>query len=186
MTARSGMSNLIARWRRMVNDGGTAVWTDAQAQDLLDDHRLDIWQEPLSVQPVEDSGTVRYYQYMSRYGDFEEASSGTAAWRVYDSDGDAIGTATYTADYVRGMLRFSSDQAGSVRYVDGRSYDLHAAAAEAWRERAATTAPYYSFGADGANYRRSDWFSHCMKMAAMHDARARPMQVSLVRGDLVG
>lgn len=185
MAVRSGMTTLISRWRRMVDDDGTAIWTDAQAQQILDQHRRDFYQEALTVTPVEiATGTVAYHVYMSAYSNLEEAASGTTAWRVYTSNGTEQGTALYTPDYINGIVRFSADQGGTAYYLDGRSYDLHGAAADAWRERAADTAAYYSFGADGASYSRSHWFEHCMKMADHYDRQAWATQVTFTRGDV--
>lgn len=183
MASRNGMANLITRWRRMVNDGDTSTWDDDAAEDFLDQHRIDFYQEDLEVKVVEVSGTARYFDYISKWNNLEEANSGTAAWRVYDSTGTEVGTANYTADYIRGKIRFNTDQGGTAYLLDGRSYDLHGAAADAWREIAGSVASYYSFGADGARYSRSHWFDHCMKMAAHHDALSRPIQVDLFRSD---
>ena len=49
---------------------------------------------------------------------------------VEDSDGDIIGTANWTADYARGLISFTADQAGTTYFVTGRTYDLNAAAAD--------------------------------------------------------
>lgn len=185
MTARTGMANLISRWRRMVNDGGTAVWTDDQAQTVLDSHRVDFWQQELTPAIVVEGSATVYKAYSGPFSDLEEVGSGSTAWRLYDSTGTTIGTANYAADYVRGVVLFTADQHGSARYLDGRSYDLAAAAAEGWRERMALTADDYTFSADGATYNRSDWFAHCSRMADYYDRMTRPTSTIMVRSDLV-
>ena len=184
MAARSGMANLILRWRRMVNDGGTAIWDNDEAQQILDGHRRDVWRERLATVTVEEDGSTVYKTYTSKFDNLEETTGGTAVFRVYDSGGTAIGTANYTPDYERGVIQFSADQAGSAYYLDARAYDLNAAAADGWLERMANVSGYYDFSSDGQSFKRSDYFAHCQAMAAYYRGKA-PMTVSLLeRNDL--
>lgn len=185
MAARSGMANLILTWRRMVDDGGTAVWDGDQAQEILDRRRADMWKETLTPQPSLEDGETVYKVFLSNRENFEEVTSGTTIWRVYDANGTTLGTADYTANYIRGIVTFGSDQEGSTRYLDARSYDLDGAAADAWRERAAKVSSYYSFKAGENAMSRSDWFKHCKTMADFYAARSRPSVVEMVRSDLV-
>lgn len=53
------------------------------------------------------------------------------------------------------------------------TYDLHAAAAELWAEKAATVAADFSFSADGGNYSRNQVYEQYMKMSRFHSARRR-------------
>lgn len=183
--ARAGMSNLISRWRRMVDDAGTAVWSDDQAQELLDDNRVTVYSESLAS-IAQDIGSTVYLVYYSRYSNHEELASGTTVWRLFDANGSTIGTANYSVDYQRGVVTFAADQQGSARYLDARSYDLAGAAADAWRQRAAMQADGYDFSADGASFNRSQWFKHCQQMAEGYD-RQRVTTVSLMtRSDLNG
>lgn len=45
------------------------------------------------------------------------------------------------------------------------TYDLNAAAAAGWRQKAGKVSPNYSFGVDGDQSMQSDVFRHCMAMA---------------------
>jgi hypothetical protein len=186
MAVRPGMSDLIGRWRRLVDDTGSAIWTDNEAQQVLDAHRVDFWQEALEVTPRQVAANTVYYTiYKSRHQNLEASTSGTAAWRLYDSQGAAIGTANYSADYMRGILTFAADQAGSARYLDGRSYDLAGAAADGWRERSARVSSYYDVDGDGTRMTRSQWFKHCQAMAEFYDQQAGAVVVTMRRDDLV-
>jgi len=185
MAARPGLANLILTWRRMVDDAESAVWDDDAAQEILDRRRADIWKEALTPQPSLEDGETVYKVFLSNRENFEEVASGTTIWRVYDANGTTRGTADYTADYIRGIVTFTADQEGSTRYLDGRSYDLDGAAADAWRERAAKVSSFYSFKAGENAMSRSDWFKHCETMAKFYAARSRPSVVEMVRGDLV-
>jgi hypothetical protein len=54
------------------------------------------------------------------------------------------------------------------------TYDLHAAAAEIWTEKAATLAANFDFTADGASFARSQAHTMAMQMARYHAARRKP------------
>lgn len=182
-TVRSSMATLISRWRRMVDDTGKAVWTDLQAQEILDLRRTDVF--GLALSPVEQyiDGDYETLVYAIGLTDLEEADSDDdTVWRLYDGDGADV-TPT-SIDYAAGLIRFSTDQEGAALYLDCRSYDLRAAAADAWRERAAGRASGYDFGADGAQYSRSQWFRHCMEMAAFYDGQRTGKMTVLARSDL--
>lgn len=182
--ARSGMANLIARLRKMVNDAGAATWTDGNLQDVLDEHRIHITHEKLKCEPrINESSVLEYYDFFSRYGDLEE---GTAPiFCIEASTGVNRGTADYTANYVDGHILMGADQEGTVLYLTARSYDLAGAAADLWREKMAETSAYYSYKSDNQQINRSDWFTHCKAMADYYDRKARPMTVRMVRSDVV-
>jgi hypothetical protein len=60
------------------------------------------------------------------------------------------------------------------------TYDLHAAAAMIWEEKASTDAPNYDFSADGGNYSRSQAYEQAMKMVRFHLSRRSPKTITLV------
>lgn len=51
------------------------------------------------------------------------------------------------------------------------TYDLHAAAADIWDEKAALLASRFDFSADGGNYSRSQEYEQAMKQARYHRSR---------------
>lgn len=177
------MLNLLTRWRRMVNDTAGSVWSDTEAQELLDSYRTDIYQGELMPAPQYVSGTTVYKVHMSPWENLEESASGTANFRLYDANGSAISSG-YSTDYQRGIFTFTADQKGSVRYIDAKAYDLNAAAADGWRELMAAKASSYKFTADGATYERNQWFDHCQMMARYYDNLSKPVYTTLVRTDL--
>ena len=180
---RAGMSDLVTRWRRMVDDQGTAVWSASEAQELLDTFRTDVYAHELTPAPQYISGTVQYKVHLGDFENLETAASGTAAFRLFDANGSAISSG-FSADYLRGIFTFAADQKGSARYIDARSYDLDAAAAAGWREWMASKASLYQFSADGARYNRNEWFDHCTKMADYYDRRSKPVYTTLTRADV--
>lgn len=72
-------------------------------------------------------------------------------------------------------IQLIADESGLIVDDDGygpldatytTTYDLNAIAAEVWREKAALAADGFDFTAEGASFTRSQFFRHCMKMAA--------------------
>lgn len=178
------MTDIVGRLRRMVADTGTAFWTDGtDLQNILDSHRLDFWQTPLEVEKQQiAAGTVQYKTYRLPHTFLEGTASGTALVRIYDSQGTVV--SGYALDQITGIVTFTADQEGSARYMDGRAYNMHAAAAEAWEERMADVSDDYSFSADGARFDRSDWFDHCTRMVEFHKSKAWVTQPDVIRGDM--
>jgi len=166
------MQYLVTRFRSSVNDLTYDAFADDRVQDILDARRSDFFQSPLTVVSQQIAlGTVEYHVYTARYRYLEGTASGTVAFRLYDSSGSAIASG-FTLDASNGRFDFTANQAGSARYLDGRSYDLNGAIADGWRERAGQQSGAYDFRVEGRQYSRSQWFEHCMKMADSFDAKA--------------
>jgi hypothetical protein len=183
MAARSGMTTLLSQFRNLVSDAGTVAFTDDRAQEILDARRMSFYQQPLVVTAQQiASGTVVYHTYTLPYGNLEGTASGTAAFRLFDSVGSVI-TSGYTLDAQNGVITFTTNQAGSARYLDGRSYDLYGAVADGWREKAGQQASGYDFRVEGRAYSRSQWYKHCFDLARLYDSMARPTQAVIERSD---
>lgn len=188
--SRSGMATLITRLRRMVDDTSSLAWTDDQVQTVLDENRRDIWREALSyVITYDTGGTARYYDYYSRHRNLEETTGGTAILFLQDDDGAYVGTANYTVDAIRGAFTFTADQAGSTRYMTAREYNLNAAAAVLWRERAASVHSHFDVSSgNGESMSRSQKMKHCLEMADYYESGAGA-EITIVeagRPDLMG
>lgn len=195
--ARAGLSNLIRRLRGMaqigtadyslvIGDGSTVVWwSDSHAQDILDAYRMDHQYEMLTPAPEYLGGTNIFKNYYAANHDWEEATSGSVYWLVVDSAGNDAGTANYSVDYIAGLVRFSADKLGTAYFLTGRTYNLNAAAAQIWREKAASTAAFYTFKTDNQSFDRSQWFDHCMKMAQFYDGEAGIKTSRLKRADML-
>ena len=61
------------------------------------------------------------------------------------------------------------------------TYDLHAAAADVWEEKAATVSDRFDFNADGGNYSVSQRFEQCMKICRYHRSRRMPSTVRMIK-----
>lgn len=60
------------------------------------------------------------------------------------------------------------------------TYDLHAAAADIWEEKAAVVYARFDFSADGGNYSRSQEHTHCMLQARYHRSRRSPTTITFM------
>jgi hypothetical protein len=60
------------------------------------------------------------------------------------------------------------------------TYDLNAAAAAIWMDKAAILAQDYDYSADGANLSRSQAFEQAMKMMRFYQSRRSPTTITLV------
>ena len=180
MAARSGMANLITRLRGMTSTGiadytvGNSLWwTDDQLEDVLDRNRLDVRDEVLASHYVlGTAGTAQWFDYTSRYHNFETTSGGTAVFYLAFDTGVRVGTALYSTDYDSGRVTFSSNTGGSAIYLNGRAYDLNAAAAEVWTMKADHVADRFDFSADGASFKASQLQTQYMARAAKYTSMA--------------
>ncbi len=182
-TLRSGCVYLVDRLRLMTDDVSQDTWTDEQLQDILDAHRRYVHREKLAWKLGRSGGTPIYTEAFSRWNWYEETSGGTARFFIEDTAGTVQGTALWSASYIAGHVTFAANQAGSARYLTGYSFDLHAAAADCWRDKSATTSAYYDYVAGGAKMSRGQWFQHCMAMVEMHNALREPLTVEMFTDD---
>ncbi len=60
------------------------------------------------------------------------------------------------------------------------TYDLHAAAADIWEEKAAILSADYDFTADGATLARSQAYEQAMKQARYHRSRRSPKTITQI------
>jgi hypothetical protein len=167
------MAETVAELRLLTQAGtadylvsGVSYWTDEQMQRILDNHRTDLkWNEMTAIQ----EGDSAYYDYSIGYGNLEATSGGTAIFIVQDLNGATVISPTYTVDYQRGVVTFSSDTLGELYWVTARSYDVNAAAAEVWRKKQTHFAGAYDFSTDGHNISRSQLYEHAKEMTSFYE-----------------
>src|SRR5690606_26605129 len=131
-------------------------------------------------------GTAVYYDYYAPQGYWEEATGGTAVWQVQDSTGTDPGTANYTVNYESGHIRFTADTGGASYYLTARRYDVHRAAAEVWRRKAANVANRADWSSDNHSVKASQVRQSYLQMASYYEKQAPARVVRLFRGDLNG
>ena len=193
--ARTGMTALLEELRGLVEAGSaeytigtTLYWSDNALQDVLDLHRNDLIHHELTPRPVVGtSGTSIYYDYLANYGFFETTTAGSTIFSLQNGGGTLLGTALWSADYRRGIVTFASDALGSAVFLTGRSYDLHASAAEIWRKKAAHYAPTsFNFSTDNHSISREQVYQHCLEMSRYFEGVSQDsiQSTSLYRSDM--
>lgn len=189
---RDGMKHLVIRLRGMcmagtadaVVPGGDIYWTDAHLQTALDLTRRDVIREPLRVEPVQISaGSVEYHDYCFSRRDVEREDSGSAAWLLQDSTGSVVAGSAYSVEYDAGRINFPADTRGTAYYLTYRSYNLNAAAADVWEQKAGHFAGQFDIKTDNHDLKRSQKYDHAVRQAEKYRRLAPPKTATLVRTD---
>lgn len=188
--ARSGMTSIIRRLRGMAAAGavdyeiaGVPYWSDAQLQELLDYNRVDFYEMEMQSVPKTVSSEMVYLRYDAPYGDLETIASGTAIWNITTSDGAQAGTANYSVDYTKGIVTFTADQGGTAWFMSGRSYNLNAAAADVWEQKANYYQMSYDVKTDGHDLSRSQLYKQAKEREEYYRAKVGAYTVDFLRGD---
>lgn len=184
---RAGLTDVITRVRALTG-AGTAAWqvdgtshpTDDEIQVVLDQHRRDLHQHEITFRQDTTGGGSVAWTVADIGGTWLEAGT---AFQVEDSQGTTRGTATYTLDQARGVVTFTSDQGGTVLYVTGRCFDVHAAAADVLEQWAAAEAVSFDFQSDASNFKRSQKAQALREQAGVQRRRSRPRVATVTRVD---
>lgn len=185
------MATLIARLRAMCaagtadhTVGSVTYWTDDQLQERLDRTRRTFYRLWLAPDPAFEEGAFIYLDYSIPVGPhFEEAGS-TSGWAVRDGEGAVISSG-YSVNYAARRITFDADQAGAVRTLDCRVYDLDAAAALVWEDKAAFAAARADWSSDNHSVKASQEYEHCMAMAQRYRDASGARFAPFVRTDEV-
>lgn len=192
-TARVGMSTLVSTIRGFCNLGtddytlGTSTyWSDENVEIVLDRHRTTVVREELAeVVDHTGGGTIEYKEFRSHFGNFEETTGGTAIFILENAEGGDLATTLYSVDYANGIITFGTTQAGSSRYLTGRSYDVFGAAADAYRVKAGAYSEAVNFKTDNMSVNRGELIKNCMRMASNYAALGYAQTVNMIRDDSV-
>lgn len=183
MTARTGMAPLIAELRAMTQSGtadytiaGSAYFSDDEMQKYLDRTRLLTRMLPLDPVPVRVGAFTQYLDYsiVQSLGYWFEQDTGdsTSGFFVKDGYGNVMANGTdYTINYDAMLVTFVHDTKGSAYLLDARTYDLYAAAAKVWREKAAFEGRSIDFKSDNHDIRASQRRDYCLKMAEEYESK---------------
>lgn len=86
---------------------------------------------------------------------------------------DAIYNDVAIASYIEAWPVIDNEGRSSDEDNWTEGYDLHAAAADIWEEKAAARSDKHDFSADGANYSSSQMYNNAMEKARYHRARQK-------------
>lgn len=180
--ARDGMTAILTTLRDWT-DSGTAEYSDAKLLAILDSYRRDIIREPLAMLGDPEPGVVTYRDYRFSAMYMEQAESGDSAWRVENSVGEVAGTALYSVNYDARSITFTGDTKGTAYTLTGRAYDLHRAAAQVWRMKAAAVAGRFDVKTDNHELKRAQLLQHYQQMARNFEQQSPARSVRRVRDD---
>ena len=177
MSIRVGMADLVARLRTATNasDNDHTILSQTFFSDDMLQARLDNYQETdlglvLVPCPRFIDGAYVYLDYVVPAHisyDFEGPAP-DSHWRAYNSLGTAYVLDTdYTLNLAAGRLTFTQDLAGAFVYLDCQTYNVHRAAADVWREKAAFAATESNWQSDNHRIEAAAVFEHCMELAAL-------------------
>lgn len=178
MAARSTLGSLIMRLRRMIGDpaGASQVWTDGELQDALDARRFDSRYLRLQEEPTHaEGGGAAYLGFRAPTGDWEEDAA------LYDRGYKALTPAT--TDCLTGRWTFGAEPDMPVR-LTGKSFDLHAAAADVLEAWAAKKKLEYDFSSADQRFARGRQEQALRELAAVYRRKSRPACVPQGRGDV--
>ena len=103
---------------------------------------------------------------------------------TYDDDAITVFIERYPLLDERGEVPYTFDTSTEPPTEEANdlwlaTYDLHAAAADIWQEKAAVVAQDFDFSADGGNYSRSQVVAQFERQARYHSARRKPSTIRL-------
>lgn len=190
--ARTSMNTLIGRLRGFTSAGaneltinGVAYFSDDQLQTVLESYSTYHNRVPLYPIGEYTSGVMIYIRYPLPYYLIWAEGAGTgSAWRLVDGNGDDAPAHTFVME--SRQVLFDAPTDGRTYYLSAMVYDLHAAAADVWRQKLAHASQRVSFSVDGQSVSASDYHAHCGRMVAYYDGLAGAKLVTRIRTDEVG
>lgn len=166
MAVRTSMSELITHLRLLIDDpsGATALFTDQQLQDVLDQNStLAMYEQLTPLHSIASGGVVEYKKFNAEHIYWETDTI------ITDADYDTL-TAT-SVDYKAGLWTFATAQELPI-LVYGNWYDMMSAAADGWDLKAAIYAGRFDFSADGGTYSQSKQYDQALAIAKQFRAKS--------------
>ena len=144
MTIPDGVTtDMLARLRRMVNEPF-----------------IDVYVDPYSIQTPYTDDVLGYYIGLHPVTDSNGIDMNENDWLLY-------------LDYRNSETSYADLVSTGALPVWTPTWDLHAAAADIWEEKAALVQTYYNYSADGGNYSQSQLFQTAMEQSRYHAARRK-------------
>ena len=167
-TPRSTMLHLIARLRKLC--GGDTAFDDFDYLELLDDHAV-------AIDCVLEPRAPFYTEHVAPFGSIEIGA------RVFYGYNTLLTESTdYTADYQRGIITTPAANYQGLR-LQGKAYDINAAAADGWERIAQRTADAFDWSDVEGSYKPSQARDFALGMAAKFRRKAWAISRTVERGD---
>lgn len=178
MTARTSMTALIAKARRLIADtSGSPVFTDNDIQDALDVRRLE--QRFVALQPSPSFTTGGATLFLDYYADYE-----------YWEDDVLLQDMSYNtltaslAEPLVGHWHFTSAPNGFGVRATGKTYDMYGACADLLDSWAATVMLQFDATTGRDTFNRSQKFDMIAKLAATYRSRALAQQTRATQREI--
>jgi len=176
MAVRTTMAALILRVRLLINDpaGSSETFADQDIQDVLDESRVDVFNEPLIPKPTYTGATINFLDYWSQVGGWE--------------DGYALKQFLITPvtpsllEPIAGHWQFAASTLPPV-YITGSLHDVYRGAADLLERQAAMWVLRYDMTVDGQSLHRSQAALMLTKLAATYRTKQRPQSITAFRSD---
>lgn len=181
MPVRSTMAALIARVRSMINDpaGASQVWADQDIQNVLDESRIDYYNEPLEPRWTFSGTTPVVLDYLapSQLGDWEDD--------IVLKQFLTVVLTPATSDDIVGHWTFAQTTLPPV-FITGKTYDIYRASADLLERWSARYALLFNISVDGQSLQRSQAHSMLLDLAKQYRMKQRAGSITVKRGDLGG
>src|SRR5260221_3474221 len=177
MAVRSTMANLIARVRLLINDPAVAsqVFTDQDIQNVMDESRLDLNNEPLETAPTYASGTIQWLNYWHSLTNWEDGM----VFKQYLS----VTETPASIDPIAPLFVFAAIRFPPV-FVTGSVHDIWRSAADLLERMAARWVLQFNFTSDGKSFQRAQASTHLLSLAKVYRMKQRAGSISMTRSDL--
>jgi len=177
MAVRNTMLPLISRVRVMINDpsGASQIFTDQDIQNVMDESRLDLYNEPLEYAPTYVSGSIQWLSYWHKLTNFEDGM----VLKQYL-------TTTVTPsviDPINGFFTFAASTFPPV-YLTGSVHDIYRASADLLERWAAKWVLQFSFSSDGQSFQRAQASHALQTLAKTYRMKQRAGSINITRSDL--
>jgi len=177
MAVRSTMGNLIARVRLLINDpaGASQIFTDQDIQNVMDESRLDLNNEPLETAPTYVSGSIQWLNYWHALANWEDGM----VFKEYLS----VTVTPASIDPIAPLFVFAASTFPPV-FVTGSVHDIWRAAADLLERMAARWVLQFNFTSDGQSFQRAQASHALQTLAKTYRMKQRAGTMSMVRSDL--
>jgi hypothetical protein len=174
--SRSSMADLITRVRVLINDTGSATFTDDEVQNVLDETRLDIANEALMYEITYSTTATEYLYYYSKRG---------GGWETdYSIKQNLTTTVTPSSDnLIVGKFAFSSSTDPAL-FITGKLYDVYKAAADLLERHAVQYTLAYDVMANNQTLSRSQIIKNMHSVIKHYRSLQRPRTIKIGRSDI--
>lgn len=152
-----------------------SYFSDDQLQTLLDRTQLVSRLVPLRPIPVRNGSLTQWFDYLipEELGIWYEETTTSGAFVVKDFTGTALTVGVdYTVNYQSRIITFATSTGGQSYLLDAKTYDLYAAAAACWRQKAGFESQRVDWSSDNHNIKASQRRDYCIKMAEYYEQKS--------------